>query len=547
MSKLKKSFVSAAAKWHCRYFLSRLKYAQNIQERALREYIARAGGTLYGKKMRISGIKSVKEFQKNIPIQTYEDFSPYIERIKNGEKNVLFPPGEKLIMFALSSGTTATPKFIPVTGSFFKSYERGSLYWSSFMFLAHPGILDGMILPIVSSMSEEILPSGIPCGGISGLIARSQRSVARSHYFLPYSVYNIKNIDDKYYTILRFALGERNIRFISSANPSTLITLARCMDRWKEDLISDISTGGLNVRGNLPEDIANALTPYLKSDRKRASELENIINREGRLKPSSSWPSLYLIASWRGGTVGQYLPGLKEYYGSLPVYELGLLASEGRFSIPLADDNSQGVLDIYSNFYEFIPEHEEDNPSARALLFNELEKGKRYFIIITTPYGFFRYHIHDLIEVVDIREGVPVIAFLNKGKHISSLTGEKLTEFQVCEAMKNIGIIKGEEYTLVPCWDNHLPYYSLAAEENCLQGANPEDLCKRLDSELKILNMEYKSKRDSRRLGHIKFVTAPLDIFSRIKKDIIETRGGRMEQYKQVHLDTEKRILSYLK
>jgi hypothetical protein len=141
---------------------------------------------------------------------------------------------------------------------------------------------------------------------------------------------------------------------------------------------------------------------------------------------------------------------------------------------------------------------------------------------------------------------VPVIAFLNKGKHISSLTGEKLTEFQVCEAMKNIGIIKGEEYTLVPCWDNHMPYYSLVVEEKSLESVNTEDLCNRLDSELKILNMEYKAKRDSRRLGYIRFMSAPLNTFSRIKKDTIESRGGRIEQYKQVHLDTEKRILAYI-
>jgi hypothetical protein len=160
------------------------------------------------------------------------------------------------------------------------------------------------------------------------------------------------------------------------------------MDRWKEDLIADISTGGLKVKDNLPEDIVRALKPCLKSDKKRSMELEELINREGGLKPLSSWPSLYLIASWRGGTVGQYLSLLKQYYGNLPVYELGLLASEGRMSIPLAHDNSQGVLDIFSNFYEFIPEEEEDSLSASALLFNELERGKRYFITITTPYGF---------------------------------------------------------------------------------------------------------------------------------------------------------------
>lgn len=540
---LKKYFVSILARRNSRYFISGLRHARDIQESIFWRYISQAKDTAYGREMHLSGIRSIKEFQNYIPIQTYEDYLPYIERIKRGEKNILFPERDKLIMFALSSGTTAVSKFIPVTRSFFKAYEQGSLFWGSFMFLSHPGILDGLILPIVSSMEEERTITGIPCGGISGLIARAQRPLARLHYFLPYSVYGIRDTDTKYYTILRLALARRNIRFISSANPSTLITLARYMDAHKEQLIDDISTGSLKIDNTISRDIS----PHLRKDRKRARELEEIVHREGRLIPASVWPSLYLIACWRGGTVGQYLPLLKEYYGDIPVYELGLLASEGRMSIPLGSGGShQGVLDIYSNFYEFIPEEEEDSHSPPTLLMHELEKGKRYFIVLTTPYGFFRYHIYDLIEVTDFVDGVPVISFLNKGRHISSLTGEKLTEFQVCTAMKNIGIIKGEEYTLIPCWDNHLPYYTLVIEELRFKG-KVEELCKLLDKQLKALNMEYRSKRNSRRLGDIKPLQVPLNTFLEVKQNIIKKRGGRAEQYKQVHLDTQDIFREYIR
>ena len=519
------------AGYHRRSFISQLKSARAIQERIFREHLKKSRDTVYGREKHLSAITSLKDFQKNIPIQTYEDYLPYIERLKRGEKNVLFPEKEKLIMFALSSGTTASPKFIPVTSSFFNSYRRGSLYWGALMFLSYPELLDGVILPIVSSWSESKTERGVPCGGISGLIARSQRRVARSQYCLPASVYDIKDIEDKYYTILRLGLAEPGVRFISSANPSTLITLARYADKWKEDLITDIAGGS---------------PPYLSPDKKRAKELDQIVRREGKLNPSSFWPNLYLISCWKGGTVGQYLPLLKEYYGQVPVYDLGLLASEGRMSIPIGNDNHQGVLDIQSHFYEFIPEEEEDNPLSRALLMGELEKGKRYFIILTTSSGFFRYHIHDLIEVVDFYEGVPVIAFLNKGRHISSLTGEKLTEFQVSRAMEKIGFIKGEEWTLLPCWDNQVPYYALVAEEPQLKSLNSKEIVEQFDDELKNLNLEYKSKRYSRRLGDIRLISVPAGTFSKIKKELVERQGGRMEQYKQVHLDVDKKIRPYI-
>lgn len=514
----------AMARYHCQSFISQLKSGRAIQERIFRKLLGQARDTVYGREKHLSAITSLKDFQRHIPIQTYEDYLPYIERLKCGEKNVLFPEKEKLIMFALSSGTTASPKFIPVTSSFFNSYRRGSLYWGALMFLSYPGLLDGVILPIVSSWSEFKTEKGVPCGGISGLIARSQRGVARSRYHLPASVYEIKDMEDKYYTILRLALREKRLRFISSANPSTLITLARCADKWKEELIADIA--GV--------------------DKKRARELEEMVRRDGQLKPSSFWPNLYLISCWKGGTVGQYLPLLKEYYGPLPVYDLGLLASEGRMSIPLGDDDHQGVLDIQSHFYEFIPEEEEDNPLARALLMGELEKGKKYFIILTTSSGFFRYHIRDLIEVVDFYEGVPVLAFLNKGKHISSLTGEKLTEFQVSRAMGKIGFIKGEEWTLLPCWDNQLPYYTLVVEEPQLKPFNSPGLVEQFDDELKNLNLEYRSRRDSQRLDNIRLISVPAGTFSKIKKELVERQGGRMEQYKQVHLDVDKKLWPYI-
>ena len=79
----------------------------------------------------------------------------------------------------------------------------------------------------------------------------------------------------------------------------------------------------------------------------------------GRLYPMDVWPSEgTVINCWTGGSMGPYLRQLPQYYGEPPIHDLGLLASEGRFTIPLSGGTASGVLDVWSHYFEFTPEGE---------------------------------------------------------------------------------------------------------------------------------------------------------------------------------------------
>jgi hypothetical protein len=232
-----------------------------------------------------------------------------------------------------------------------------------------------------------------------------------------------------------------------------------------------------------------------------------------------------------------YLRQFPQYFGETPVRDLGLLASEGRMTIPLEEQTPGGVLDISSHFFEFIPEAEIESKAPIVLASHELEAGKNYYILPTTAYGLYRYNIFDVVRVLDFQGKTPVVEFLNKGSLFSNLTGEKLSEFQVVAAMRSAANYWGYlpyAYSLAPTWDDRLPRYSLFLEEQDLANLGPAaDLASDFDRALREQNIEYQTKRESQRLGCVEVCVLPTGAWARWDADRLASSGGSPEQYKR--------------
>jgi len=511
-----------------------------VQIKTLRAKLKASEKSAFGKKYNFKNIKNIEDFRKSVPIHSYSDLKPYIEDVKKGNTSALFNPGKKIIMFALTSGTTDSCKYIPVTKTFLKEYRKSSFLWGLQAFIDHPDFLRYKILTIVSPYNETKTETGIPCGSISGLVAATQKLLARNLYVIPYWVLSIPEAEIKYYTLLRIAAAEKDIGFITTANPSTLIKLANFADKYKKQITNDIKTGTFYFNHEIINRNKKSLSKNLIKNPDRAQELENIISQTGSLYPKNIWKNIQFIATWKGGVLSHYIEQLEPYYANVPVRDLGLIASEGRMSIPNSDEGSAGVLDISSHFFEFVPEEEycQDKP-MRTLLAHELKQGKNYYIILTNSAGFFRYDINDLIRVDGFYEKTPMISFLNKGKHISSLTGEKVSEHQIINAIDNTAHtmnLKLEEFTVSPCWDK-TPYYALIFEDApWIAKTDLPKFIREFDENLKKLNCEYENKRNSLRLDSPVLFVVKKGSFDKIKDDKIRLSGGRSEQYKHIYL-----------
>jgi hypothetical protein len=245
---------------------------------------------------------------------------------------------------------------------------------------------------------------------------------------------------------------------------------------------------------------------------------------------------LKLLGNWTGGSVGAYLRSYPKYYGQIPVRDPGLIASEGRMSIPLQDNTCSGVLDITSHFFEFIPQQEIDSPHPTVLQAHEVEDGGTYFILLTTSYGLYRYNIYDLVRVTGFHNRTPLIEFLNKGANFSNLTGEKLSEFQIVTAMQDAVReldLTLTSYTLAPCWDEETPYYGLFVEQGDFRNLEQaRELAAEADRYLRKANIEYDAKRDSHRLGMVRCFLMPTGTWADWDRRRLQRTGGTAEQYK---------------
>src|SRR5262249_36009711 len=254
--------------------------------------------------------------------------------------------------------------------------------------------------------------------------------------------------------------------------PSSLVSLARTCDESKESLIRDLYQGTINRRMGIPDDIRAKLSRRLRPEPELARTLSAVADRTGTIYPRDlRGSSPFLIGTWTGGSVGAYMRRLPMYFGQAPVRDIGLVASEGRMTIPLADGTPSGVLDVQSHYFEFLPEEESDSVRPTVLSADEVELGCRYFILLTTSYGLYRYNICDLVQVTGFHNGTPLVEFLSKGANFSNVTGEKLSEYQVIKAMAELCRsfdLKLTSYSMAPCWNNSRPYYGLFLEKSDL-------------------------------------------------------------------------------
>jgi hypothetical protein len=512
-----------------------------VQEALLFDILRHQANTAFGRDHRFNVIGTVADFRRQLPVAGYDYFEPYIARVRRGETAALLAD-RRVHMFALTSGTTAVRKFIPVTQQYLDDYRRGWNIWGLKVFRDHPEVRMQPILQMSGDWDEFRSESGVPCGAVTGLTAQMQKRIIRWLYSVPPCIARIKDPRAKYYSVLLLSIP-RKVGMIIAANPSTLINLARTGDQEKELLIRDIHDGTLSSRLDLPADIRADLTRRLRKHPERARQLEDIVARTGTLYPKDYWPSDCLLGNWTGGSVGSYLRHYPRYFGTTPVRDVGLIASEGRMTIPLSDATPSGVLDVTTHYFEFIPEAEGDSPNPTVLAAHELKEGATYYILLTTAFGLYRYHIHDLVRVTGFHNATPLIEFLSKGSHFANVTGEKLSEHHVTQAMAEV--LRELELTLTaygvaPCWpsnggseDFEQPYYGLFVEEGDLpDGSVGPRLAELLDARLRRLNVEYDSKRESQRLSPVRLELVRTGFWLQWDRQRLQQTGGTLEQYK---------------
>jgi len=456
--------------------------------------------TVFGRQYGFASIRTEADYRRHVPVRDYEGFRPYINRMMRGESMVL-TTGQP-VMFTMTSGTTAEPKLIPVTRESQLIESALTRQWFYRALLDHPEFMDHSGIGIVSRAVEGFTASGVPYGSASGMTYKNIPWLIRRVQAIPYEACEILDYERRYFVMARLALGA-SVSFIATANPGTLIRLARAIAEHAPELVRAIHDGDLGVTSSRQRKLFARLRARLKPDPARARILGAILHQRGSLRPRDFWPMLRLIGCWVGGSVGIQASRLAEYYGETAIRDLGYMASEGHFTVPCEDQTARGTLALNSNYYEFIPIEQTESSQPDVLSSHELENGERYSILLTTTSGLYRYRINDIVEVAGHYKRAPLLAFVRKEGEMANISGEKIHANQLqlaVEQAKHKFNLSVEQFRVTP---DHLKsryefFLELSSE---VSRSELQKFLVEVDSALSRFNIEYDQKRASRRLG----------------------------------------------
>ena len=491
--------------------------------------------THFGKKHRFSEIRNYAEFQQHIPVQTYDSLRPYVEEQRLTGAKALTAESPKF--YAQTSGTTGEPKYIPITPTTLKSHSDEQSLFSYLQYRTCPEAFAGKALGIMGAAVEGELDSGHAVGSVSGHLYQSLPKMIQSRFVLLPAVSSISNYDLKYLVILRLALAEPNITYAGSPNPSTFLRLLNVLNEQREVLIQSLVTGKLDEIESLDIALRTQLERKFRPDPARAAAIGSL----AELTFANVWPQLKLVTTWTGGSCGIALTALRE---KLPpktkVMELGYQSTEFRGSIALQAETSAGLPPLHHHFFEFVAQSLWDNNTPEFLTIDQLTLHQTYYVIVTNTSGLYRYFMNDLVKVDGFFNATPLLSFVQKGRGVTNLTGEKLYEAQVIDAVKDISVKLGlisSFYILAA--DEISMSYQLFIQANPSIPINHVIFSSLLDEKLSTLNIEYKAKRDSGRLTPLSTVWLKPDVSEAYKINCINL-GQREGQFKPA-------VLQYLK
>ena len=516
-------------------FIRATKHPEQAQEAVLKRILSENKSTEFGKQYQFTEINSYEDFKKKIPLQTYDSLQDYFLRQDQSSEPIINSHQPR--MFSVTSGTTGAAKHVPITNAAINENKRHQMLFTYAQYKNYPEAFTGKMLGIVGSAIEGHTKAGTPYGAVSGVLYECMPSILKSKYVLPDKVFSIKDYKLKYKTILRLALAHNDITYIASANPSTFLLITTLLNEYKFELVSDIELGKYSQIDDIDKEVRDSIKKCLNADPQRAKELRNIFEHKDEIALVDIWPHLQMIVTWGGGSCGVALDAVKRLLpAQTKILELGYLATEVRGTITIDTGKSMGVPTIQDNYFEFIERNHWEQGKEILLTLDQLKVGKEYYVIVTTSSGLYRYFMNDIVKVTGKFNETPTLEFIQKGNGVTNITGEKLSEIQVIQAVKN-----AEANLSFSC----VNFIALADKENSLykfyielvDGTDVTEkvLQNELEKELFALNIEYKEKHASSRLNPLEANILKPGTIEAYKQDCLQ-KGQREGQFKYLVL-----------
>ncbi len=493
LSIIKRNIALLWAKKHVKKTADFKNNAVTDQQKLLLSLVKTAEKTLFGRLHQFENIRTVADFQRQVPVADYEDLKPFIDKVKRGQRHILWP--ETPLYFAKTSGTTSGAKYIPISQEGMP-YQVSAAQSAIFHYIAQKNNADfvsgKMIFLQGSPELEEVY--GIKTGRLSGIVA---------HHIPDYLQKN------------RLPSLETNL-----------------IEDWeaKVDAI---------VRETEHEDMTliSGIPPWL------IMYFEKLVARHNK-KITTLFPNLQLLITG-GVNYEPYREKMEELLGK-PVDTLQTFpASEGFFAFQ-DDYRKEGLLLLTNHgiFYEFISLEEFGKPNAKRLTLGEIELQKDYALILTTNSGLWAYSIGDVVRFIS-KDPYRVLVS-GRTKHFTSAFGEHVIAYEAEEALKATIAQHPAQITEFHLAPQVNPREGLPYHEWLIEFAKEPDNIQRfsttLDAEMRKRNSYYNDLISGNVLRPLVITTLASNSFLNYAK----SQGKLGGQNKIPRLANDRRIADFL-
>ena len=508
--------------------LSAAKTPAAAQNEVLSAILAANAGTTFGKDHGFHAIRNAADYRRAVPVHTYEDLRDDIEMQEaTGEARLT---GEQPVYYNRTSGTVAAPKNIPVTAGGLKRIQ-GHQQLAAYSFSHRPGLFGGKMFAVTGAAVEGHMPGGTPYGSASGLLYQNQPRLLRARYVLPAELFCHGDYGERYLAMAVFGAAQSGVTCAAMPNASTLLRLLDIVNRHADELLRLVADGRLP--GGIPSAIGAALEPQPR----RAAELGRTLTAHGKLSYADLWPRLAGLVTWTGGSCGVAIRNLRP---ALPpgcgIIELGYVASEVHGTVNVDPRRNLCLPSVDHTFFEFAPRADWEAGGEPELLdLSALRDGEEYYVIVTTADGLYRYDMNDIVRVTGRVHATPTLEFVQKGKGVTSITGEKLHESQVLGAVgEALAATDTVADFFIVLADTESAGYTLHVEPREEGGRDPR-LATLVDAGLRSSNIEYDGKRASGRLDALQVSWLRPGTGDAFREHRV-AGGQRDAQFKYLHL-----------
>lgn len=397
----------------------------------LKQIISANRETEFGTAHDFSRIDSIHQYQSRVPIRTFEEFEPYIQRAIAGRPNVLTK--EDVIGFAQTSGAGNFTKLIPYTKSLLSEFHFATAAGFGDLFIRHPELLGKKTYSALSPevhRDERFTAGGLPIRmqtEFNEFDPLARLALGQLAVTADFGAYSKTDVDSapKVEAVLRewrlttaaALLSASDLGWISIGSPTFLFPV---FDVIKSDWSSVASRINHRARRNLLNQLFSAYRPD-----QQAHGMQKFL--------AAAWPSLKVLSCWADAAAADAALRLgDEIPDHVELDAKGLVATEAVVTIPFSGAPDP-VVAVGSHFYEFL---DLERPAGRARLPHELKVGGLYSPIISTAGGLYRYHLRDMMYCTGRNRGTPTLRFRGRLDRTSDLCGEKLDAAQVERAFE---------------------------------------------------------------------------------------------------------------